>query len=105
MCLPPAKPEIPSLQHLPPGLGQLQGQRTPEGKGSGGKEDGGSLGDSHKGREDADPQHSCQLTQGIQEAEGCGSAQESPSTANGMEGPGRETKDRAWEDLWGKRGR
>lgn len=41
-------PEIPSLQHLPPSLGQLQGQRTPEGKGSRGKEDGGSLGDSHK---------------------------------------------------------
>lgn len=30
----PEAPETPSLQHLPPGLGQLQGQRATEGEGS-----------------------------------------------------------------------
>lgn len=92
VCLLPLKPQRPpSLQHLPPGLRQLQGQRATEGKGSGGKENGGGLGDSHKGREDADPQHRCQLTQGIQEAEGCGPVQGSPSAARRA---GREERQR-----------
>lgn len=85
----PKVPESPSLQHLPPGLRQLQGQRATQGQGGRGKEDGGGLGDSHKGREDADPQHRGQLAQGIQEAEGCGPVRGSPSAAqNGPEQEG-----------------
>lgn len=97
----PKIPESPSLQHLPPGLRQLQGQRATKGKGSRGKEDGGSLGDSHKGREDADPQHGSQLTQGVQEAEGCGPVQGSPRAAR--DGPDQEgDRERGREGWWGQ---
>lgn len=77
-CRPESPEPLSSLQYLPPGLRQLQGQRATEGKGSGGKEDRSSLGDSHKGCEDADPQNCCQLAQGIEEAKGGGPAQEAP---------------------------
>lgn len=66
---PETRPQ-PSLQHLSPGLRQLQSQRATKGKGGRGKEDGCGLGDPHKGREDADPQHGGQLAQGVQEAKG-----------------------------------
>ena len=56
------------LQHLAPGLGQLEGQEAAGRQGPRGEQDGHGLGDAHEGGEDADAQHGGQLTKGIEEA-------------------------------------
>lgn len=100
VCLPPPDaPRPSSLQHLPPGLRQLQGQRASKGKSGRGKEDRSSLGDSHKGGEDADPQHCSQLAQSIQEAKGRGPAREAPEPSHAAV-RAQEEEDR--QGKWGK---
>lgn len=58
------------LKHLPPRLRQLQRQEAADRQRARGEQDGHGFGDAHKGLEDADPQHSGELAQGVQESEG-----------------------------------
>lgn len=68
--LPPAGTEATLLKHLPPRLRQLQRQEAADRQRARGEQDGHGFGDAHKGLEDADPQHSGELAQGVQESEG-----------------------------------
>lgn len=57
------------LQHLASRLGQLCGEEAAGGERAGGEQDGYGLGDADERLEDADAQHGCHFTEGVQEAE------------------------------------
>lgn len=59
------------LQHLASRFGQLCRKETTCSEGAGGEQDGHGLGDADEWLEDADAQDGRQLTEGVQEAEGC----------------------------------